>query len=462
MNARTVHRLRVSLVGSDPEIWRSFDIDASLSLADLHDALQLLMGWRLSHLHQFFDSDPFEQRPGRFPRHWVGIESIEDDLDGEPDEGTTIRDAFGDGGPLYYEYDFGDGWMHRLDLIGSAAAPPHQPPVLLLDGQRRAPYENSGGLPGYDEKLGVLADSTHPDHDWVTGWVRETVGPWSPADPEFFDADGVQGELNLRFSPETAGVSVMDMSGLVPAELAPDGLTELSPIVSLLAALPVPIRIELRLHLHRTGALSAETPPPDVVAPMLAPFRWLIATVGADGLPLTKAGWMPPATVLDGMTTLGWREGWIGEANREDLTWPIRELRDAAQRMGIVRVRKGMLLLGAEAKKALTDPGRLWRLVTSRALRGLSDAEADAGTLLLLALADGTATTRNEEAAAVGFGLAMLGWGTRDGEPLPPAAIQELTRPVTRLLADLGVQRDSGRTRSVTDAGRMFARAALR
>src|SRR4051812_4300760 len=34
---------------------------------------------------------------------------------------------------------------------------------------------------------------------------------------------------------------------------------------------------------------------------------------------------MPPAFVLDGMTTLGWGDDWIGEANRQDLTYPMRD-----------------------------------------------------------------------------------------------------------------------------------------
>src|SRR5690606_14949398 len=142
--------------------------------------------------------------------------------------------------------------------------------------------------------------------------------------------------------------------------------------------LPVPYRIELRAHLHRAGVLDDTPLDADAVKRMMAPFRWLIESVGTDGLALTKAGWMPPATGLDGMTHLGWRDRWIGEANREDITWPMRHFRASAQRMGIVRVYKGRLMLGAEAKKALVRAELTWRLVTSRLLRRLDDAERDA------------------------------------------------------------------------------------
>lgn len=56
------------------------------------------------------------------------------------------------------------------------------------------------------------------------------------------------------------------------------------------------------------------------------------------GLTFIAAGWMPPATVLAGMTELGLLDDWIGAGNREDLTPPISELRDAAQRLGLVHV----------------------------------------------------------------------------------------------------------------------------
>lgn len=467
-------RLRVTLIDSEPEIWRTFDIDASLTLRDLHDALQVIVGWRQSHLHQFMDADPYERmgdlpRIGRQPRRWTMPGPFEDELDdAEPEEATTIAEAFEHDGPLYYEYDFGDSWMHRLDLIERGTMEPHEPPVTLVRGEQRAPYEDAGGLPGYAEKLEILDDPRHPDHDFITEWVRDTVGPWKPTDPEFFDPDGVQTELNLRFAPERSGLDPRDMAGLVAERPAEGGLTLESPLVDLVFRLPVPGRIELRAHLHRTGALSDDLPDDATRERMTAPFRWLIEAVGVDGLTLTKAGWMPPAVVLDGMTELGWRERWIGEANREDITAPMRNLREAAQRMGIVRLYKGKLLLGADAKKALRDPGLVWRLVASRLLRGLSDAETDASTLRLLAIADGTQQVdggANVFAAdsAIAFGLDCVGWATSTGARLEVFSIGDLTARVDIVLDIVGVY-GSGRwgERPVTLEGRAFAREALR
>ncbi|MGX1702873.1 plasmid pRiA4b ORF-3 family protein [Microbacterium sp. NPDC055357] len=464
---RTFTRLRITLEGSDPEIWRTLDIDAALSLRDLHDAIQLAMGWRMSHLHAFTDVDPMEMsrglpRIGRAARRWSEPDPFEEGPPSEPGEATTILEAFAFDGPLFYEYDFGDGWTHRIDLIERGAMDPHEPPVALVRGENRGPFEDSGGVPGFYEKLDALGDPTHPEHDDTARWVRLTVGPWTPLDPAHFDADAVQAEFNLRFAPAAAGTAAADMSGLVPAQPTADSVDESSPIVELTSMLPVPYRIELRGHLHRAGVLDDTPPDADSVERMMAPFRWLIESVGSDGLALTKAGWMPPATVLDGMTRLGWRDRWSGEANREDLTWPMRHFRASAQRMGIVRVYKGRLMLGAEAKKALARPELTWRLVTSRLLRGLDDAERHASTLLLLTIADGTYSARAAAIAAIGFGLGAIGWRPRDEDDFSADTIHALTARANHVLEDVGAYTGSWRRSAATDDGRAFARAALR
>jgi hypothetical protein len=51
-------RVRVHLVDSDPDIWRLVEVDADLALPDVHEALQMVMGWENSHLHEFLDFDP--------------------------------------------------------------------------------------------------------------------------------------------------------------------------------------------------------------------------------------------------------------------------------------------------------------------------------------------------------------------------------------------------------------------
>ncbi|MBS1675656.1 MAG: plasmid pRiA4b ORF-3 family protein [Actinobacteria bacterium] len=456
----TRYRLRATLVDSTPEIWRAFEIRGSERLRMLHLALQTMFGWRESHLHMFTDADPLAR--GSVGRRWESPDMPEADPAALSEEEFTVADVFDAGGPLWYEYDFGDGWIHRLDVVQTLPDDPALAPVVLLDGSRRGPFEDAGGVHGYEEKLAIAADPSHPEHREIVDWIRTTSGPWVPQDPEDFDLIGAQTELNLLFAPDVTGISRFDMSGLVKVDelRRPQDLTEASPLVALASTLPVPIRAELRQHLQRTGALSLEEMDPAEAARAIRPFGWLMEAVGAEGLTLTSAGWLPPATVLAGMIELGWINEWIGKGNREDLTPPIGNLRQAAQRLGLVRVQKGRLLLSVAARKALGDPLTQLRLIAGSLLRKLSDAEVDAGTLLLLAIADGT--PREDRWRTVAFGLEMCGWRSSSGWRFTPTDIDHATFEVQQVLEVLGDTTWRGRRREDGPLLRQFAAVALR
>lgn len=51
----------------------------------------------------------------------------------------------------FYEYDFGDIWLHRLELPFRRSADEDSPPARLIGGTRRGPLEDSGGFPCYEE-----------------------------------------------------------------------------------------------------------------------------------------------------------------------------------------------------------------------------------------------------------------------------------------------------------------------
>jgi len=46
-------QLRIALKDSDPAIWRRFLVPSDYHLGHLHMAIQMVMGWTNSHLHQF-------------------------------------------------------------------------------------------------------------------------------------------------------------------------------------------------------------------------------------------------------------------------------------------------------------------------------------------------------------------------------------------------------------------------
>ena len=94
------YQLKISLNNIKPEVWRRFLIQSDIKLPDLHKAIQTVMGWTNSHLHQFIIDGKFYSEPDD--------ESFAEIIDYRKirlykvltEEKQTIN----------YEYDFGDGW----------------------------------------------------------------------------------------------------------------------------------------------------------------------------------------------------------------------------------------------------------------------------------------------------------------------------------------------------------------
>ena len=478
----SVLRIRVSIIGSDPKIWRLLDADANLTLAELHDVLQIAFGWRESHLHRFTDHDPLSRRRvlprvGRPPRTWAPDDPYGGGEKELPESEWTLSRVFdGFDGPLFYEYDFGDGWIHLIELVERIDRDRSTPKAALLRGERRGPLEDSGGIGGYYEKLGILADPQHPEHEDISEWIRWVAGPWLPFDPEVLDVDHVNGELTVRFDRR------LGMSGL-PTDAFPGqpkpaehtagsaGAVPLLPadaaVIDLVERLPVPLRGELRGLLRRSGALSPTDIDVDSAAAMVEPFLWLVRRAGETGIRLTQAGRLPPVVVSDAMQELGWADRWIGKANREDQTAPIANLREDATRFGLLRKRNGALLATAAARSYADDPVGLWRMLAETFLRRTrSDFERDIAILIAVDVATGRATEESAESGydmtGILFGLEALGWARADGGSLNSESV---TRPVydaLHRLDALGVfEKDRWRRSGVSDGGRAFAQAML-
>lgn len=81
--------------------------------------------------------------------------------------GTTVQ----------YEYDFGDGWMHHLELVDRSSHPMQEVLPLVISGENACPPEDCGGLHGYTELLGVLKNPKHPEYHDTRVWVGSTFNP---------------------------------------------------------------------------------------------------------------------------------------------------------------------------------------------------------------------------------------------------------------------------------------------
>ena len=148
--ATTVHRVKVSLYGAKPPVWRRLEIPSAMPLNLVHEVLQAAFGWYGYHLHVF------ETGCGQF-----GSPDHDDDVPDQQDEtaATLAQVAGAERVKVVYSYDFGDDWRHDIVVekiipAESGVAYPRCP-----GGRRDGPPEDCGGIWVFNERFGAMGDS---------------------------------------------------------------------------------------------------------------------------------------------------------------------------------------------------------------------------------------------------------------------------------------------------------------
>jgi len=175
-----VAQIKVTLLDTDPPVWRRVLMPASIRLDRLDRVIQAAMGWTNSHLHMFI--------------HHTGRYGVPDpELPLHDERKTTLFDlANREGDSFGYEYDFGDSWQHEILLEKLIVAEPGGRYPVCVAGDRACPPEDCGGTPGYEELIEILADAGHDGHEDMLRWLGIEKG--DDFDPARFDVD----EANQR------------------------------------------------------------------------------------------------------------------------------------------------------------------------------------------------------------------------------------------------------------------------
>lgn len=158
-------RLQVVMRYVEPTVTRVIDVPAATSLPELHDLLQVALGWTNSHLHAFVTAD------ATYGMHETGAEDWPEDERDEAD--ARLADL---GSRFEYLYDFGDGWIHDVDVLGPGDAMPG-----CVDGSGSCPPEDCRGPSGYAELLEALGNPAHPEHARLRDWTGNRLRPFDRA-----------------------------------------------------------------------------------------------------------------------------------------------------------------------------------------------------------------------------------------------------------------------------------------
>lgn len=164
-------KLRVALKGLPHKCERVLLVPEDITMRQLHFVIQEAMGWTNSHL--------FEFRPEKFKASLaVGMENDYDYVFVKTTDANKVglKEAFLHdrvGRPFWYEYDFGDGWMHRVTFL-KATSRDKEAFVgfpLCLKAIAKCPPEDCGGRWGYADFLEAIKDKKHPEYKESREWI---------------------------------------------------------------------------------------------------------------------------------------------------------------------------------------------------------------------------------------------------------------------------------------------------
>lgn len=404
LNAVPAYDLRVSIQSAEPGIWRRLLVPETITVPELHRVLQTSFGWENRHLFGIRCVDRLGQ-----PRVIVGPDEAAEDIDAEPASGVALFELLDaqQAGPaqLEYEYDFGDAWIHLVEVMGPAELPAGA--VRCVDGVNRGPVEDAGGPYGYARLIEALADPDHTDHKELAGWYAFVTGQDAGTfEPYAFDA----AELNSR------------LDGLAK-RLWPEPPTE--------------------------GELDA----------VVRPVQWLLSQTGPDGLQLTQDGYLKPAVVVQAMRELDWEYRWPGKANREVQTRPVLQLRQQLQAWKLLRKSKGRLVLSPAGRKT-HDGGRpLWDFLAEAVAFPPEKSIAVVTGIVVRWLLEGSTPSWGRRERIIADVLTVDGFRMKAGAPIPVDVARELYLQVRWTFECLQLkvpERNFLEEPSLTDGGRKF------
>lgn len=163
-----VARLRITLDDAVPPIWRTVEVPLTITLRGLHDVIQAAVPFLDYHLFQFEVGGqryaiPDPKFDGRETRNTKSTKLGSVLVKGA----TTLR----------YTCDFGDDWRHTITVEEVFAADPLMAYPRFVEGARRAPPEDVGGVWGFEEFLNAIVKPRHPERKRMLEWCGGAFDP---------------------------------------------------------------------------------------------------------------------------------------------------------------------------------------------------------------------------------------------------------------------------------------------
>lgn len=197
-------KIRISL--DETGVWRTFVINGNHSFKYLHNAIQIIMGWKDAHLYEFkindislVPKDEDESIYGEFDENEKPKDSKAITLE------IPIKKLLNKNLVFKYTYDFGDNWKHTLmvedvydytleDFDNNFKAIRAKMPVECLDGGKNCPPEDVGGTHSYFDFVESM-NTKNKSYDDNLNWYGKFY------DENKFDKKKINQKLKKEFCP---------------------------------------------------------------------------------------------------------------------------------------------------------------------------------------------------------------------------------------------------------------------
>lgn len=186
------YQFLIKLEGVEQEVWRRFVIPAETNFKRLHETIQLAMGWSNYHLYAFNlpmangrvlelaeDQDMMDEHRSQIHSVIMNVDLKE--LNTNPNyqlllrtdiklaQKTKLPRCVEKVREFTYRYDFGDNWIHHIELEKTIDDYECVYPQVL-DGDGNCPPEDVGGPLGYSNFLEIMEDPQNEEHEHLKNW----------------------------------------------------------------------------------------------------------------------------------------------------------------------------------------------------------------------------------------------------------------------------------------------------
>jgi len=180
-------QLKITIQWTKPPIWRRVLVDKKTTFFELHQIIQIAMGWDNYHLYEF-----------NINKYRIGEPNEEfeyyDDSKVLDASTVTLDNTITDTKVKFdYEYDFGDCWRHKILVEKFLPRDMSKNYPICIDGKLNCPPEDCGGVGGFYQLLNTIENKRHPEHEEMLEWLGGHY------DAKHFDKDKINDELTMLY-----------------------------------------------------------------------------------------------------------------------------------------------------------------------------------------------------------------------------------------------------------------------